>query len=220
MPRRKKLKELTKPWCWYCDRMFQDLRILVSHQKAKHFLCKICRRRFNSAPAMIIHARQVHKEHIPRVPNSNPGTDSVDIEIYGMEGIPPEDLQAHKSQIFHQTKERRQSALIKEDEKIDDYTIDLMIEEKEKEVNFLLAKFKGEESESTESIVGRQNSEPESRIGRTLPSDLGGSQLAVAPSTMDVKYIYEDNLFQMEEKRATHPMYQVLAPPPPPAQAS
>ena len=33
---KKKRKEI-KPWCWYCDREFDDDKILINHQKAKHF---------------------------------------------------------------------------------------------------------------------------------------------------------------------------------------
>jgi hypothetical protein len=30
-----------------------------------------------------------------RIENTLPGRESVDIEIFGMEGVPPEDMQAH-----------------------------------------------------------------------------------------------------------------------------
>ena len=39
---------------------------------------------------------QVHKETIDKVPNSMPNRGNIEIEIYGMEGIPPEDLRAHE----------------------------------------------------------------------------------------------------------------------------
>ena len=31
---------LTRPWCYYCERDFDDLKILINHQKAKHFKCE------------------------------------------------------------------------------------------------------------------------------------------------------------------------------------
>jgi len=44
---------------------------------------------------MVIHASQVHNEEVTKVPNSIRGHDSTLIEVYGMDGIPPEDYQAH-----------------------------------------------------------------------------------------------------------------------------
>ncbi|KAL7674095.1 hypothetical protein ACOME3_000375 [Neoechinorhynchus agilis] len=39
---------------------------------------------------------QVHKEAIEKIPNATKGRDNVDLEIYGMEGIPEQDLRAHE----------------------------------------------------------------------------------------------------------------------------
>lgn len=41
---------------------------------------------------------QVHKEAIDKVPNSLPNRSNIEIEIYGMEGIPPEDIREHEKQ--------------------------------------------------------------------------------------------------------------------------
>ena len=40
---------LARPWCYYCERDFDDLKILINHQKAKHFKCERCGRRLNTA---------------------------------------------------------------------------------------------------------------------------------------------------------------------------
>ena len=40
---------------------------------------------------------QVHKETIDKVPNSMPNRGNIEIEIYGMEGIPDADLKAHEN---------------------------------------------------------------------------------------------------------------------------
>lgn len=40
---------LQRPWCYYCERDFDDLKILINHQKAKHFKCDRCGRRLNTA---------------------------------------------------------------------------------------------------------------------------------------------------------------------------
>ena len=39
-------------------------------------------------PGLSIHCMQVHKETLDKVPNSAPGRGNIEIEIYGMEGIP------------------------------------------------------------------------------------------------------------------------------------
>jgi hypothetical protein len=41
---------------------------------------------------------QVHKDTIDKVPNSLPNRGNIEIEIYGMEGIPPEDIKEHERQ--------------------------------------------------------------------------------------------------------------------------
>ncbi|CAL1529731.1 unnamed protein product, partial [Lymnaea stagnalis] len=92
---RKKKKQM-KPWCWYCNREFDDEKILIQHQKAKHFKCHICYKKLYTGPGLAIHCMQVHKEKIDKVPNSLPGRNNTEIEIYGMEGIPEEDAKAHE----------------------------------------------------------------------------------------------------------------------------
>ncbi|WMV14306.1 hypothetical protein MTR67_007691 [Solanum verrucosum] len=92
---KKKKRASDKVWCYYCDREFDDEKILVQHQKAKHFKCNFCHRKLSTASGMAIHVLQVHKETVNKVPNAKAGRESTDIEIYGMEGIPPDVLAAH-----------------------------------------------------------------------------------------------------------------------------
>ncbi|KAG5675252.1 hypothetical protein PVAND_005167 [Polypedilum vanderplanki] len=94
----RKKKKAQKPWCWYCNREFDDEKILVQHQKAKHFKCHICHKKLYTAPGLSIHCMQVHKEQIDKVPNSLPHRSNIEIEIYGMEGISAEDLRNHERQ--------------------------------------------------------------------------------------------------------------------------
>ncbi|XP_075220474.1 uncharacterized protein LOC142323953 isoform X2 [Lycorma delicatula] len=94
----RKKKKLSKPWCWYCNREFEDEKILIQHQKAKHFKCHICHKKLYTGPGLSIHCMQVHKEAIDKVPNSMSTRSNIEIEIYGMEGIPPEDLKEHERQ--------------------------------------------------------------------------------------------------------------------------
>ncbi|PON89250.1 TFIIH C1-like domain containing protein [Trema orientale] len=92
---KKKKRVSSKVWCYYCDREFDDEKILVQHQKAKHFKCHVCHKKLSTAGGMAIHVLQVHKESVTKVPNAKPGRESTDIEIYGMQGIPADILAAH-----------------------------------------------------------------------------------------------------------------------------
>eukprot|EP01136_Pigoraptor_vietnamica_P006936 Opistho-1_new@40512 len=97
--KKKKTQKEELPWCWYCDREFETEEVLINHQKAKHFKCTLCNKRLFTASGMVTHARTVHKEDLKKVPNALPGRDSVEYEIFGMEGIPEEDLVAHRQQL-------------------------------------------------------------------------------------------------------------------------
>nr|CAD7454669.1 unnamed protein product [Timema tahoe] len=91
--------DLNKPRAyWYCNREFDDEKILIQHQKAKHFKCHICHKKLYTGPGLSIHCMQVHKETIDKVPNSLPNRSNIEIEIYGMEGIPPDDIKEHERQ--------------------------------------------------------------------------------------------------------------------------
>ncbi|CAG0900982.1 unnamed protein product [Cyprideis torosa] len=92
----RKKKKQSKPWCWYCNRDFEDEKILIQHQKAKHFKCHICHKKLYTGPGLSIHCMQVHKETIDKVPNALPHRSNIEIEIYGMEGIPDDDLREHE----------------------------------------------------------------------------------------------------------------------------
>ncbi|KAJ4975179.1 hypothetical protein NE237_000285 [Protea cynaroides] len=91
----KKKKRPSKVWCYYCDREFDDEKILVQHQKARHFKCHVCHKKLSTAGGMSIHVLQVHKENVTKVPNAKPDRESTEIEIFGMQGIPPDILAAH-----------------------------------------------------------------------------------------------------------------------------
>ncbi|KAK9323297.1 hypothetical protein V1517DRAFT_320818 [Lipomyces orientalis] len=90
---------LERPWCYYCERDFDDLKVLISHQRAQHFKCDRCNKRLNTAGGLVIHVQQVHKETITTVFNSLKGRERADIEIFGLEGIPEEAVQAHEVKI-------------------------------------------------------------------------------------------------------------------------
>jgi hypothetical protein len=88
-------KRKLKPFCWYCDREFDDDKILVNHQKAKHFKCHHCHKRLNTAAGLKEHVESVHKETLKVVPNAITGKDNFIFEIFGMQGIPPSDYAEH-----------------------------------------------------------------------------------------------------------------------------
>ncbi|KAL7303932.1 hypothetical protein TKK_0004050 [Trichogramma kaykai] len=94
----RKKKKQSRPWCWYCNREFDDEKILIQHQKAKHFKCHICHKKLYTGPGLSIHCMQVHKETIDKVPNALPNRSNIEVEIYGMEGIPANDLKDHEKQ--------------------------------------------------------------------------------------------------------------------------
>lgn len=48
----------------YCERDFEDEKVLISHQRAKHFKCNHCSKKLNTAGGMAVHVMQVHKETI------------------------------------------------------------------------------------------------------------------------------------------------------------
>jgi hypothetical protein len=98
-----KIEELIKrPWCYYCERDFDDARVLLSHQKAKHFRCNHCNRRLNTAGGLSVHLQQVHKETLTYVENAIEGREGVDPEIFGMCGVPEELVNAHKQRIMNE----------------------------------------------------------------------------------------------------------------------
>lgn len=111
----RKKKKPQKPWCWYdfeyfthnflfkryCNREFEDEKILIQHQKAKHFKCHICNKKLFTGPGLAIHCMQVHKETIDKIPGAVPGRDNVNVEVYGMEGIPPDALVAFLLFFYH-----------------------------------------------------------------------------------------------------------------------
>jgi hypothetical protein len=90
MGRKKRTVVALKPFCYYCDKEFNNEIILHQHQKARHFNCNKCRKRFSTAPALDTHVLQVHKEKLNRVPNAKAGRDFFDMSVYGMDGVPIE----------------------------------------------------------------------------------------------------------------------------------
>ncbi|KAF2216792.1 hypothetical protein CERZMDRAFT_80827 [Cercospora zeae-maydis SCOH1-5] len=96
MVKRKQLETLesvlARPACYYCDRDFDDMKILHDHQKARHFLCQSgsCNRKLATIGGLRIHMLQVHKEELQEVPNAIEGRNDLTREIFGNMGAPDE----------------------------------------------------------------------------------------------------------------------------------
>jgi hypothetical protein len=99
MGRKKRRQAQLKPFCYYCGRDFDDEKVLIQHQKAKHFKCSECNRKLDTATGLVVHMLQVHKETISRVPNAILGRDNPEDIIHGMAGIPPEIIEEKKEKL-------------------------------------------------------------------------------------------------------------------------
>ncbi|KAK0150831.1 BUB3-interacting and GLEBS motif-containing protein ZNF207 [Merluccius polli] len=99
----------------YCNRDFDDEKILIQHQKAKHFKCHICHKKLYTGPGLAIHCMQVHKETIDGVPNAIPGRTDIELEIYGMEGIPEKDVEERRRALEQKTQESQKKKQNQED---------------------------------------------------------------------------------------------------------
>ncbi|KAG8533585.1 uncharacterized protein KY384_001325 [Bacidia gigantensis] len=93
---------LERPWCYYCERDFDDLKILINHQKAKHYKCERCGRRLNTAGGLSVHMTQVHKESLASIENALGNRAGLDVEIFGMEGVPEDVNQSHRQRVIQQ----------------------------------------------------------------------------------------------------------------------
>lgn len=61
----------------------------------------------------MVHMSQVHKEQLTAVENALPNRTSLDIEIFGMEGVPEDIVQSHNQRVrnqFQQAEAERQAA--------------------------------------------------------------------------------------------------------------
>ncbi|KAL7412444.1 hypothetical protein BDY24DRAFT_341895 [Mrakia frigida] len=72
------------------------LLVLMQHQKAKHFKCRHCPRKLNTAGGLAVHVSQVHKLEPDKLDNTLPGRDGYDVEIFGMEGFPADTLKEYR----------------------------------------------------------------------------------------------------------------------------
>ncbi|KAI9698253.1 MAG: hypothetical protein M1820_007523 [Bogoriella megaspora] len=93
---------LKRPFCYYCERDFDDDRVLMQHQKAKHYKCARCNRRLNTAGGLSVHMTQVHKETINEIENALPTRTDPNIEIFGTVGIPEDVVESRRQRIIQE----------------------------------------------------------------------------------------------------------------------
>jgi hypothetical protein len=93
MGRRKRDDNTLNQFCYYCDKEYDHKDTLLEHQKDRHFACTKCRKKFSTAGSMATHMLSVHRETLGKVPNAKVGRDSLDISIFGMEGVPASIIQ-------------------------------------------------------------------------------------------------------------------------------
>lgn len=91
---------IAKPFCFFCDRTFDDENVLLQHQRGRHFRCAECddtqiRGKCESVQGLIVHTLKVHGKALARVPNSLEGRHKPEANVYGMDGI-PDDLLAER----------------------------------------------------------------------------------------------------------------------------
>ena len=134
-----------KPFCYYCDKEFNNDLILHQHQKARHFNCVKCRKRFSTAPALDTHEIQVHRSSLKRVPNAKAGRDSFEISIYGMDGVPIELINYKLAEKVEQKKrklikENKMSGIIEDKNELKNLNYLDMKKQQDKNIRDLLQK--------------------------------------------------------------------------------
>lgn len=85
-------------FCYWCDKEFEDERILIQHQLTKHFRCPECKSgssgKCNTLHGLIGHYRRVHTADLMFVPNAKRGRDNpmASMQIVGMRNVPEDVL--------------------------------------------------------------------------------------------------------------------------------
>ena len=100
-----------RPFCFYCERDFDNEKVLIQHQKLKHFQCYICHRKSDTARGLVGHMLQVHKESMRKVPNAIVGRDDPELAIHGLDGVPNHILASKAKGTLYEDELARKRAL-------------------------------------------------------------------------------------------------------------
>ena len=61
MGRKKRALNYVKPFCYYCDKVYNNEITLHQHQKSIHFTCPICNKKFPTSHNLVSHHQREHK---------------------------------------------------------------------------------------------------------------------------------------------------------------
>ena len=86
---------LERPWCYHCERNFDDQQVLQTHQREVHFPLRPTAT-LNTANGLSVHTLQVHKAPITAILNSVVSREGPNVGIFGVFGIPEDLMQAHR----------------------------------------------------------------------------------------------------------------------------
>jgi len=95
-----------KPFCYYCEREFDNNKTLIQHQRTKHFNCAECGLKFDTVTGLRVHMLNAYKKTMKEVPNSIPGRENPDIVVHGMEGLPKGVIEEKTKKAFAEKAER------------------------------------------------------------------------------------------------------------------
>jgi len=95
-----------KPFCYYCEREFDNDKTLIQHQRTKHFNCAECGLKFDTVTGLRVHMLNAYKKTMKEVPNSILGRENPDIVVHGMEGLPKGVIEEKTKKAFAEKAER------------------------------------------------------------------------------------------------------------------
>lgn len=105
-----------RPFCYYCNRIFDSEKVLVQHQRAKHFKCEECHKKMQTAVALSQHMVGVHKSTLKEVPNARPERNVPDLSISGMTGVPEDIIDWMRDRQEAQKAKRAAGGVVSDDE--------------------------------------------------------------------------------------------------------
>ena len=76
MGRKKRSLDYVKPFCFYCDKAFNNEIMLHQHQKSVHFTCPRCKKKFPTSQNLKVHYHQEHKVGLEKFTNKSAQRDA------------------------------------------------------------------------------------------------------------------------------------------------
>lgn len=66
MGRKKRDYSYVKPFCFFCDKTFDNEIVLHQHQKSKHFSCPECKKKFPTTLNLSAHITKTHQKTLSK----------------------------------------------------------------------------------------------------------------------------------------------------------